>query len=74
VWDGTPNPRGYTAGQSVTSTLPQVVWFCGHEGPIPMDQEFVVKESLESRFRAAMDRFGPGGSLRDEWGGTPQEK
>ncbi len=39
-----------------------------------MDQEFVVKGSLISQFRAAMDQFGPGGYDRAQWGGMTYEK
>jgi hypothetical protein len=71
TWDGTPNPWGYWQGQSVQITLPQVAWFYGHEGVMPMDQEFVVKGTLDSQFQTAMDQFGPNGTRVAQWGGVP---
>lgn len=55
-------------------TLPQVFWFYGHAGPGPMDEEAIVKGSLDTRFQEAMDQFGPGGTLRAQWGGVPFER
>ena len=74
TWDGTPNPWGYVAGQKVPITLPQVAWFYGHRGPIPMDQEFVVPLAIADRFQTTLDQFGPGGTLRAQWGGVPFAK
>ncbi len=74
TWDGTPNPWGYTLGQSVTLSVPHIAWFYGHDGPMPMDQEFILAPGIMEQFQVAMDQFGPGGSLRDKWGGTPYEK
>ena len=71
TFDGTPNPWGYTAGQRVTVSLPLVFWFYGHKGVMPMDQEAIVKGSLEDNFQGAMDQFGPGGTRRAQWGGVP---
>jgi hypothetical protein len=39
-----------------------------------MYQEFTVKDNLMDQFQATLDQFGPGGSLRDEWGDTSYQK
>ena len=71
TWDGTPNPWGYTAGQGVVITLPQVAWYYGHLGPMPMDQEFIVSIGIADQFRTTLDQFGESGTYRARWGGIP---
>lgn len=74
TYDGKPNPWGYRAGQKVTLTLPQVAWFYGHKGPMPMDQEFIIGFGIRDRFQPTLDQFGPGGTYRNQWGGVPFAK
>jgi hypothetical protein len=76
TYDGTPNPWGYAKGTSHVITVPQIAWFHGHNGPVPMDQEFITKPGEPTDgFRAAMDALGVGGNWygtdTSNWGGIP---
>jgi hypothetical protein len=72
TWDGTPNPWGFTAGQTVPGRYEYIAWHFGSKGPIPLDSLMMRDDSnFISQWHEAYQKFGPNGSLVAQWGQIP---
>jgi hypothetical protein len=75
TFDGTPNPWGYEAGQTITSEYQHIAWYYGSKAEgskIPLDSLMMGDNAnLVSQWHTAYAQFGPNGSLTAQWGQVP---
>ena len=72
TWDGTPNPWGFTKGQTTPIRYEYVAWYYDDQGVVPRDSLLMRDyRSLHTQWYEAYDQFGPNGTLVSRWGQIP---
>jgi hypothetical protein len=72
TWDGTPNPWGFTNGQTVPMRYEHVAWYHSNKGKVPLDSLYMRDNSTYiSQWHEAYGRFGPNGTDSGRWGQIP---
>jgi hypothetical protein len=72
TWDGTPNPWGFTNGQTVPIRYEHVAWYFGSKGVAPLDSLMMRDDqNYITQWHEAYDQFGPNGSKIANWGQIP---
>jgi hypothetical protein len=72
TWNGTPNPWGYTNGQSVPIRYEHVAWYFGSQGKVPLDSLMMRDDdTYQAQWHEAYTQFGPNGTQVVQWGQIP---